>query len=293
MRICIVRSGKAFNSETEAYVAYFLRHGHSCSVADDLAGVEDFDVAILFNGFFPFWCKYPSLVVSEYQSLSTGKLPKLKDLAKRILNKRGDITVFLNDYVRSGMSGKRVGKFILRPMGHFGGRTGVRPHAGKEFDLVYAGSDRPGLRCEVRRLVELGLKVLLVGSFPWAQGLEVTEVKPVRPVDVPPLLDLARVGLNYVPKRAPYIYQDSTKVIEYSSRELGVVSNSYHWVNQFFQERNGRYLQLERVRTKEDVISFPYLIPEVSDLGWDSLLEKSGLVQQIEVEFIRKSHAIR
>ena len=280
-----MRPQRAFNSETQAYVDYFQSRGHSCVEVETGSSLLEYDVAILFNGFFPFWQRYPPIVVSEYQSLSTGSFPKLKNRIKRLVNKRGDIFVFLNDYVREGMAFGDAEPYILRPMGYFHSAPRAKEKGSLPYDLVYAGSDRQGLENQVRRLIGLGLEMLLVGHFPWAQDLRISVSQPVRPLDVPPLLDLARAGLNFVPNREPYIFQDSTKVVEYASRGLGVVSNSYYWVDTFMNARNGRYLDLGEVRKKADVTDFPYRAPEISDLRWDLLLDNSGLVEQIETHY--------
>jgi len=280
LKIYIVTTGRAFNSEALAYQDFFQSHGHQCVIGPRKSPtLSEFDVAVLFNGLNPFWHQYPRVVVEEYHSLSTGRFRQMKDLAKRVLNRRGDVKVFLNDYVREGMFYRPSAEHVRRPMGFFD--IAKNGEAEKRFDIVYAGSQRSGLSETVVGLASLGLTILMVGSF---SGIEHPQIKiqpPVGPKDIPALLDLASIGLNFVPLTEPFVHQDSTKLIEYAARGLGILSNSYFWIENFFDERGGKYLPLEEVTDAQSVRRFGFEAPRVDDLAWPVLLRESGLLTNL------------
>jgi hypothetical protein len=281
LSIYIATTGRAYNSEAQAYTDFFEAAGHRCDFGSRQDyNAEDYDVEILFHGLHPFWQKRSPLVVGEYQSLSTGAFGPQKDVVKRVLNRRSDIKVFLNEYVRKGMFFGPNTPHFYRPMGYFKPLTvSTKP---KEFDVVYAGSERKGVTDIVARLADLDLSVLLLGDFQSVKHPGVTSHEPVSPKQVWEFLDLARVGLNLVPLRRPFISQDSTKVIEYTSRGLGVLSNAYEWVDNFYASRGGSYMNIDDVTDADSVRLFGYRTPRVGDLEWNTVLSQSGLLTAIE-----------
>ena len=281
LKIYIVTTGRAYNSEALAYQDFFQSFGHQCVIGPrNSPTLREFDVAVLFNGLNPFWHQYPRVVVEEYHSLSAGRFRQVKDLAKRVLNRRGDVKVFLNDYVREGMFYRPSEEHVRRPMGFFD--TPKNGEVEKCFDIVYAGSQRSGLSEKVVGLASLGLTILMVGSFSGIQHPQITIQSPVGPKDIPGFLDSASVGLNFVPLTEPFIHQDSTKIIEYAARGLGILSNSYSWIDSFFAARGGRYLPLEEVTDVQSVRRFGFEAPSVDDLAWPVLLRESGLLRNID-----------
>lgn len=278
MKICIVSPGRSYSPDSLAYQDFFSSEGHECVLRDSSESLEDSDVAILVSGFYPFWRSYPPVVVVEYRSLSTGSFRVLKDLMKRVFNKRGDVYVFLNDYVRRGSFFRASAQHVIRPMGYFQVNRPL-PTALREFDVVYAGSVRPGVKSAIEKLAGVGLGVLVLGDFSGPFHANVTVVPSVPVREVSHYLDRARIGLNFIPPRHPYIHQDSTKVLDYVARGLGVISNDYPWVNQFFSSRGGKFLRLEAVDSAESVRNFEFVSPEIVDLSWAQVLESSGLLR--------------
>ena len=99
--IAIETTDRAFLPESYAYRAYFKSHGFSCELIDKGSSqILDYDAVFLFHGFHPFWRKYPDFVIGEYNSLSTGKLNRFKDILKRVINVRPNLYIFLNESVR-------------------------------------------------------------------------------------------------------------------------------------------------------------------------------------------------
>lgn len=280
MKICILTTGRAYNPEAQAYQDFFRTLGHFCSISSGRVDFRFFDIVLLFNGFNPFWRRYPQTVIAEYQSLSTGQFRRLKDVTKRLLNKRGQIVIAQSDYVLRGMFFRMSERTVIRPMGYF--PEAKQHEIVKRYDIVYSGSERPGLREFIVKFDRMGLKVLMLGNFDHFCFTNVTTLPQAHPKEVPALLDQATCGLNFVPAQSPYIYQDSTKVIEYAARGLGIISNSYPWIDHFFKDRGGRYLNIDHATNLHVIRDFRYAQPRVSDLAWPTLLDNCGLVEALE-----------
>ena len=282
VRLAIEVSPRACLPEVRAYQEYFVGHGFSVSLVEQGAyRPGQVDAVLLFHGFHPFWRNYPRIVISEYHSLTVGKGGYLKDWLKRLLNVRGDLWVFLNDDVRKRLligDGPRV---HYRPMGFYGDLVESAAASGKDFDLVYSGSMRPGLSETIRRLAEQGYSVAVAGSDGTFEHPNVTWFGKVDVDASYRLMARSRVGLNYVPDEYPLNVQDSTKVIEYCALGLGVLSNRYYWVEKFESERNARFMYLEDKGNAAGLREFEFFVPDVSDLEWSKIMEKSGLARSL------------
>jgi hypothetical protein len=70
--------------------------------------------------------------------------------------------------------------------------------------------------------------------------------------------------------------------LEYCAAGLGVVSNSYQWVREFATERDAVFLWLDRLNVREDFEQAAFRVPDVSDLEWDIVLDKAGLLPFVQ-----------
>lgn len=279
--IAIEKSEKAFLPEAYAYRNYFRQNGYVCEfVNKNSKEALDFDAIILFHGLHPFWKKYPKFVISEYNSLSTGRFNRLKDLVKRILNIRGDLYIFLNEEVREHMFFTSKTNYIVRSMGHSSNFTNTSSH-NKNFDVIYSGSYRPGLTHQIDNLANLGLKVAVVGFDYKSENSNIISFGRVSPSKAMNLIAQSRYGLNYTPNIFPLNIQDSTKVIEYCAAGLGVITNRYKWINDFEQSTQSKFLSLDDIHTYEDVINFDFKSADISNLSWSSILETSNILIKI------------
>lgn len=283
--IAVEITSGAFLPEAYAYRDYFNRKGLKCDIKNK--GDKDilnYDAVLLFHGIHPFWKKYPRVVIGEYHSLSTGKFGRLKDVIKRVINVRADCYIFLSHYVRKKMLFGLKSNTLIRGMGYEGANGKKSPENDSAFDIIYAGSERPGVRVAIEKLSNLGFSVAVVG-FHWGSETEnIVDFGKVSPPEVRALLHTARYGLNVTPDVHPLNLQDSTKVIEYCAHGLNVITNKYFWVREFERERGARFLDLSRIKGKSDVLDFEYVTPDVSDLEWGTVMENSGIFEFLTEE---------
>ncbi|MGP5213756.1 hypothetical protein [Psychrobacter immobilis] len=271
--IAIAITNKAFLPEAYAYKEYFSDLGYYCELVDkDSDTIMNYDAVVLFHGFNPFWKKYPSFVIGEYHSLSTGKFNRVKDLLKRVFNKKSDIYIFLNEDVRKKLWFSNNTKYIIRGMGYNQKDFQDFRAQKKVFDIVYCGSYRKGVVEQVHRLANMGLTIAVAGMDDVFQNDNIMSFGRVSPEESRKIMSKARFGLNYTPDVFPLNIQDSTKVIEYCAAGLGVITNRYKWIDEFENERKGRFLDLNDIFCYEDVYNFNYLIADVKDLSWDNVI---------------------
>jgi hypothetical protein len=141
----------------------------------------------------------------------------------------------------------------------------------KKYDIIYAGSHREGLIERLENLASLDLTIALVGFDHTFKSSGITCFGRQSPEETRKIISQSCVGLNYTPDVFPLNIQDSTKVIEYCGAGLGVITNRYVWVNEFEKQRKAKFLDLDYVRSKNDVAEFDFIVPDVSDLDWDKL----------------------
>ena len=274
--LAIEVSDNAFLPEAYAYQRFFNQRGLHCQIVKK--GGESllaFDGIILFHGFHPFWHKYPPLVVGEYHSLSVGRFSRIKDLIKRLVNVRSSCYIFLNDSVRKNMFFRDAPNVFIRGMGvnEYQGSATLDEH---DFDIIYCGSERLGVRQVVQRLVGLGFSVAIVG-FDWGGDLKgIVNFGKVDQAQVSAILSRATYGLNYTPDVHPLNIQDSTKVLEYCASGLKVITNKYYWVTEFEKKRNARFLDVNKIVSRKDLVDFDFCTPDVRDLEWEKVIRVSG-----------------
>lgn len=281
-RIAIEVTTNAFLPEAYAYRDYFIEKGFECNfVNKGDPSLLNYDCVLLFHGFHPFWKKYPKFIIGEYHSLSTGRYNRIKDLVKRLLNVRSSVYIFLNEDVRRKMWFSNKINYTTRSMGYSEKDFESFKNEEKKFDIVYSGSYRKGLWEVIKKLADLGLSIAVVGpEIPFEHEL-ITSFGHKKPVEARRIISQAKYGLNYTPDVFPLNIQDSTKVIEYCAAKIGVITNRYKWVNDFERDRNANFLSLDKVVEIESVKKYAFVVPDVSDLGWDVLMEKSNVVYKI------------
>lgn len=227
-------------------------------------------------------------VVHEYNSLSAGKIPYIKNFSKYMLNGIPERRVFLNKIVRTGFPFRDDIPFGFRDMGIASKFFEVTPRP--EYDFVYAGSIHRGL--EVIKMLEYfagtlkDATLLIVGSVNpdvvrhYAGAANITFAGRVHYTEVPEIMAKGRYGLNLVPDRYPYNVQTATKVLEYLALGLPVVSMRYRWIENFMQQKDGRIFWLTpdfSNLTLKNVESFSFKIPDVQNRRWRDVIRDSGI----------------
>lgn len=274
-------------------------------IKERLPGVQAFDSADLQEGnsgdFDIIW-RFMGMdrqgapgrfMVHEYNSLSAGRFPRLKNWMKTRLNARPQRRVFLNQDVRKGFTFGDDIPARLRDMGvdkRFYGAA-LKP----EYDFVYAGSMSRGR--EVVRLLEKfsgNLKdatILIVGTPPagvkdkFGRRGNITFTGRVPYHEVPALMAKGRYGLNLVPDRYPFNLQPATKVLEYCAIGLPVVSMRYGWATGFMTQRSGTCFWLSPDfgnLSLKNLENFAFHTPSVEDLEWSRVIADSGVFDFLE-----------
>lgn len=281
--IAIERSRSAFLPEAYAYRDYFRKLGYTCDfVYQGSSEVLKYDAVILFHGFHPFWKKYPRFIIGEYHSLSTGSCNRFKDLIKRLINIRADIYIYLNEEVRRKMWFSKRKKYVTRAMGYNISDFEKYSSEEKKFDIIYCGSYREGVIEEVEKLADLGFIIALVGMDYNFNHRNITAFGKVTPSEARRIICQARYGLNYTPDIFPFNIQDSTKIIEYCAAGLGVITNKYKWVNNFEKSREAKFLNLDTINSREDILNFNFIVPDVFDLDWDHIIENTYIIDLLQ-----------
>lgn len=282
IRIDIERPAKAFLPESEAYLRYFRKDKRFDVEINDPNNPDQelADVELRYFGLVPRWRRRASILVGDYNSMSTGNFPRLKDTMKKVINTKPDIALALNHEVIRHL-GFQLEDVIPRPMGYFGDL--VKERKAPKWDLVYSGSiSRPTVLANLNRLAQIGLRIVVVGaSSPNGASSRLEFVGPQPIETVYDIYSQSRFGLNITPNIFPYFFQDSTKVIEYSACGLGVVTNKYQWVDNFAENRGGQFLDITKLLSASTLDNFDFQVPEVSDLEWQSVMHRTDLANRI------------
>ncbi len=281
MIIGIPLSKYAYTPEAYAYEKYLKELGHQVQL--DYVLDPNNDINIHFMGIRPFWKKREgrAIEIHEYQSLSTPPYARLKNFAKKIVNKKPSGRIFLNNFVQHDLNFTDDIPYIYRDMG-VDEALFQSPSENPVYDIVYCGSiaGRNGL-IEVLRRLAGNYKVAVVGQVGDLESSllkheNITILGRVERSDLPEIYRNARFGLNFTPDIYPFNIQTSTKTLEYLASGLGVISNKYFWSECFFKSINLKPIWLEEI----DQIIFSqnsYQLTEMEVFKWDNILKKSNL----------------
>lgn len=283
--IGITLKPQAYTPEAFAYQKYLEAKGWQVQLAQESELDPDNDVNIYFMGTRPFWKKKQgrALEIHEYQSLSIPKYPRLKDGIKKIINKKPDGRIFLNQYVQRELNFQDDVPSIQRDMGVDQALFQI-PNLNPTYDVVYAGSvaGRTGLINTILQLSQKGFKVLLVGEIPsddfgHLKHPNITLTGKVSRDELPKLYQQCRVGLNYTPDIYPFNMQTSTKTLEYLASGLDVISNQYEWIVQFCNHHHYQPIWLSDDLSMDDLNQRRATLPNMCEYSWSNVLALSGL----------------
>lgn len=283
-KIGIPLSNSAYTPESHAYQKYLIRKGHTVQL--DYKLDPDNDINLYIMGLKPFWEKKKGRAkeIHEYQSLSTPSYAKLKNLSKKLLNKKPDGRIFLNSFVCKNMSFKDNVPYIYRDMGVDETLFQI-PNPNPDYDILYCGSisGRIGL-IEILLNISKFYKVIVVGKVSEDEknilNVEnITLAGMVSREELPRIYRDARFGLNFTPDIYPYNIQTSTKTLEYLASGLGVISNKYEWAEKFFEKINYQPFWLNN-DTVLDSSKFDNLTgcdySVMKEYSWDNILSHSN-----------------
>ena len=240
-------------------------------------------------------CKF---LIHDYRSLSTGNFSRFKDKAKRVLNQKPNLRVFLNEQLKNEMHFNDGIPSIIIDMGiRLDILKRVRKPDAFNFDYVYVGDISPQRNSE--KLIKFLLsnysdkKIAVVGSYDKSitdkfPNNHITYFGKISIEKVYEIINVSRICICYIPNKYPYNIQTPTKLLEYIAFQKEIILNFYPLV-----EKICRKFELElSLNSNSELlnasISPKYLTDEHLELlNWEKILQKSGLLDEIS-SFIEK-----
>ncbi|OEF10071.1 hypothetical protein A1Q5_14035 [Aliivibrio logei 5S-186] len=233
-----------------------------------------------------------AFLVHEYLSLSTGKCAKLKNFIKKMVSIESDLQVFLNDNIKKSFSKNNIPN-IIRDMG-------VTPlfkkydNIKKEYDFVYCGSlgnnrniDELFLLFSEGVLKDKTLLIIGEANKDLIEKYSSNKVIFYGRVDykcVPEILCKAKCAINYIPNIYPFNLQTSTKLLEYLSCNLPVLSTKYKWVESFKEKEKAPILFIDSdftIKSLDDFLGGELYFPNMDKYLWDEIISESKVFETI------------
>lgn len=299
-KILLVRSNKAYLPQIDASIDYFnekklgFQLYDSAEISDIV--LSEFDCLWEFMG-FDISKKRDIPSIHEYASLSTGSFPQLKNKAKRILNFKPNLRIYLNKFVREGLGFNDEIDFVYRDMG-IDDVFFEYKDSPKNYDCVYIGSITKGRgipylldyfkwNCKNRSLLIIGeVPDEIYTNYSSCHNITFTGNLPYK--EVPKYASQAVYGINYMPNKYPYNIQTSTKLLEYLAMGLEVITTEYLWIHHFMKENHMNLIMVdEKLEGLESAITNHERNPSgkkmnnVEKFKWKHVIEQSGLEEKL------------
>lgn len=291
MKIGICLRESSYLPEAYAYREYLTSNNFKIELGYEHELSKDLDIKLKFLGYsFHYFKKIDKCFIPEiheYSSISVPPFAKIKDLMKSHLNTKPIGRIFLNEVVKQRFQFCDNIPYILRDMGIDKKFFHIKNEK-HEYDVIYCGIERDGLIEAILKLLSYNLKILIVGNFSkdfktfFSNNGNILFTGKVERNLLPELYRKCRMGLNFTPDIYPFNIQTSTKTLEYCAAGLGVISNRYNWVEKFMISRNANFLWIEDIISNKSIEQFNFIVPDVSDLEWNKVLDNSSLKIFIE-----------
>ena len=300
MTIAFVHPHKSFLPELEAYNHFFSSCGWNCVTIDPSKQKHfESDVEWRIMGTYSKLKRFAPVLIHEYGSASTPPFRRLKDFLKSCAGQVPDFRIFLNEWVKEQFAFPEDRPYGFRDMGISIPEKKWNPGA-KEFDFIYIGNMDPHRRPE--KLLQLfatgsmqSHSILLLGQhYEWLQKkyagfTNIIFKGPVRHEEVNEWLGKSAFGINYVPNRSPFIFQASTKFLEYASMAMPIVSSNYPWVRAFEKNFGGRNFYLGEGFENlswDNIQKFTYSPPDLNNRSWEQQIRNSGVLEFLKSRFL-------
>ncbi|MFH1714800.1 MAG: hypothetical protein ABH857_01215 [Elusimicrobiota bacterium] len=291
-KVLLINKGRAYLPEIQAYKKYFndninFNFYDSQDISD--YNQNEFDILWYFMGIDT--ANHNKIVVHEYGSLSAGVFPRLKNNIKKVINKKPDLRIFLNNAVKNGFNFSDDVPFCMRDMGVddiFYAESGD-----KEYDFVYIGQITR--ERQIDKLLDVfknklkNKTILLIGSvedeLKKAYSCDnIIYFGRLPYYDIPIIASKARYGINFVPDKYPYNKQTSTKLLEYCAMNLNIITLSCDWSLKFEKQHNAAFYNLTNDLSNfamNEIEDFEYKTPDISDLTWTNIIKNSGIEEAL------------
>ena len=228
-------------------------------------------------GFYPFKRKHIKYL-HDYNSLSAPPFENVKNLFKKQFNFIPNVRFFNSYYVKQELNFDDNVKSYIRSAGidEFFFETSIKK---KEYDIIYSGSNRPGLKEELKKFLDLGFSILVLGKFDasfknyfidYKKKIEIFYISNRH--ELPRYYQKCEYGLNYIPDIKPFNLQNSLKLIEYCASDLKILSTNNYFAKQFELKSKGKFFYTNQLLRKSAVETFEFNTPCVKHLSWKSIL---------------------
>ncbi len=304
IKILFRRSDKAYLPEIDAYINYFNESDQMIAY-DSLKmknlNINDFDVIWEFMGFGGKQVNDRQLLIHEYASSSIGQLAKIKNFMKSKFSVKPDIRIFLNEQVKKQFYFKDNIKYCYRDMGVK--KVLNKKTNKKDYDFVYIGqvSKERGLHKFLNAFSKKNNGTLvLVGNYEtdlydkYSKYENIIFTGKLSHDEVIKVASRCKYGINLIPDKHPYNIQTSTKLLEYLSLGLKIITTDYFWVNSFEKEYGLSFFKLDYNNMcfdKMKVEKYPYRIDVDMNLFlWQKILDDSNIKNIIISLYKKKKH---
>lgn len=278
MRIGILDNKKSYLPEKFAYSQYLQQKNFDVLISYDMGELEKkCNWVILFMGFYPLKKKQVKYI-HDYNSLSAPPFENIKNLIKKKFNFIPDVRFYNSYYVKQELNFNDNIKSYIRSAGidEFFLQTS---NTKKEYDIVYSGSNRPGLKEELKKFLDLGFSILVLGKFDlffrnyfsdYKKKIEIIYIS--NRYELPKYYQKCQYGLNYIPDIKPFNLQNSLKLIEYCASNLKILSSDNYFAKDFELKNNGKFFYTNQLLSKSAVETFEFNTPCVKHLIWKNIL---------------------
>lgn len=299
MTIAFVHNNKAFLPGLYGYRKFFTAHGIQCEVVTpDELGTVHRQIEWHFLGSDISKPKEGIYKIHEYPSASLPPFRKWKDWVKSFINTQPDFRIFQNEFVKNSLRFHDSIPYGYRELGIPEEWLSGSPSLLKEYDFIYTGDVSASRKIKdilVLFTDELKQYSILVLSHRYEELKEqysnyrnIIFKGPVQKEQVRDYLLKSRFAINYIPDIIPFNKQTSTKLLEYISCKVPVITTRYAWMNDFEKQYGGTYFYLEKDLknfTWEAINNFSYSFPVLTEWTWEKQIRKSGILEFIMERF--------
>jgi glycosyltransferase involved in cell wall biosynthesis len=300
MHIAFIHDSKSFLPEIAAYTQFFSSKDISCEVIHprNLRNIKP-DVYWHFMGTDRQQKPAGAITIHEYTSASVPPAAGLKNLYKRVFHTKPDYRLFLNEFTKAALGFSDGVPWGYRDMGIPASWLEQRSSGNKKtHDFIYVGELRNrGIESLLNAFAtgRMRERTLLIVSKDYdairsryAAASNISFTGPMPHNEVRSLMEQSRFAINFVPGKAPFSRQTSTKLLEYAACKVPVITSDYYWVRHFQEQHGGSFFYLGDGLSNfnwEQVQDFSYGFPDLSAWTWEQQILRSGVVDFLAKRF--------
>ncbi|MGL4866885.1 MAG: hypothetical protein ACRC4T_27635 [Cetobacterium sp.] len=300
-RVLFLITERAYLPELSAYKEYFKKKGYKVDIKNEKDKIkEEYDIVWKFIGRdLGIRLNKKYFLIHDYKSDSTGSFLKIKNFIKKYFTKKPNLRIFLNQDLKNKFNFKDNVSSTIIDMGvHRNFLEKNKSNNEIKYKFVYCGSI--SYIREVDKILDWFLKqnlfqekFLLIGEpqkeiFEKYKSYENIVFKGrIDYLKIPLLLDQCEYAFNHIPNMSPYKDQTPTKFLEYSAKNLKIVSSRTPWIEKFISQNNCKtylYSNIDEL-TLKSIEEFSYKNISMIDYEWDKIIEKSNIDMYLAKEF--------